>query len=294
MMAIPMKKLVREPLVHFLLLGAAIFVAYSLVSKHSSGEPGKIVITQGQLESLLDGFTQTRQRPPTQEEWEGLIRDRVREEVYYREALGLGLDKDDLIIRRRLRQKMEFVSDDVAAQAQPTEAELSAYLEAHPDSVRVDQRFTFRQLYLNPAKHGKNLARDTAQLLAHLKEAGGNTDISALGDSILLDNHYEALPAGEVAKLFGDKFATALGGLPPSQWQGPVESGYGTHLVFISEHVGGRVPALAEVHDAVRREWEEAHRLDANGKFYQELLKHYTVTIEKPGPEVGNKVATRK
>jgi hypothetical protein len=294
MMTMTLKKLAREPLVHFLLLGAVIFGVYSLVSKHSSSEQGKIVITQGQLESMLDGFTQTRQRPPTPEEWQGLIRDRVREEVYYREALALGLDRDDLIIRRRLRQKMEFVSDDVAAQAQPTEAELSAYLEAHPDSFRVDQRFTFRQLFLNPAKHGVNLARDTAQLLAQLKQQGGKSDISALGDPILLENHYDALPSGEVGKLFGDKFAAVLGGLPLGQWQGPVESGYGMHLVFVSERVGSRVPALAEVHDAVRREWEEAHRLEANDKFYGELLKHYTVTIEKPAPEEGNKVATRK
>jgi hypothetical protein len=88
--------------------------------------------------------------------------------VYYREALALGLDKDDLIIRRRLRQKMEFVSDDIAARAQPTDDELNANLQAHPDKFRVEQRFTFRQLYLNPEKHGENLARDTAQLLAKL------------------------------------------------------------------------------------------------------------------------------
>ena len=131
---------------------------------------------------------QTRQREPNREEWEGLIRERVREEVYYREALALGLDKDDLIIRRRLQQKMEFVSDDVAAQAQPTDAELSAYLQAHPDSFRVEQRFTFRQVFLNPDKHGKNLARDAAQLLAQLNQEGGKADISTLGDPIMLDH----------------------------------------------------------------------------------------------------------
>jgi hypothetical protein len=168
-----LEKIVREPLLHFLLLGAAIFVVYSMVSRISSGEPGKIVITQGQLESMLDNFTQTRQRPPTEVEWEGLIRDRVRQEVFYREALALDLDKDDLIIRRRLQQKMEFISDGAAAQAQPTDAELSAYLQAHPDLFRVDPRFAFRQVFLNPEKHGKNLARDAAQLLAELKEEGG-------------------------------------------------------------------------------------------------------------------------
>lgn len=293
-MANPLKKLAREPLLHFFLLGVAIFVAYSLVSNHASGEPGKIVVTQGQLASMLDSFAQTRQRPPTQEEWEGLIRDRVRQEVFYREALALGLDKDDLIIRRRLQQKMEFVSDDVAAQAKPTDDELRAYLQAHSDSFRVDPRFTFRQVFLNPEKHGKNLASDAMQLVEQLNQADGKTDLSKRGDSILLDYHYEAVTVAEISRLFGDRFAKSLDGLPLGQWQGPVESAYGAHLVFVSERVEGRLPALADVRDAALREWEETHRREANDKFYVKLLKHYTVTIEKPAPEVGNKVATIK
>jgi hypothetical protein len=279
-----MKRILKEPLLHFLVLAAMLFVAYSLVSKGSSGEGGKIVITQGQLGSMWESFTQTRQREPTREEWEGLIRERVREEVYYREALALGMDKDDLIIRRRLQQKMEFVSDDVAAQAQPTDDELKAYLRAHPDSFRVEQRFTFRQVFLNPDRHGKSLARDTAQLLAQLNQDGSKTDISSLGDSIMLDKQYDALPAAEVRRLFGDKFAKSLGGLSLGQWQGPVESAYGVHLVLVSQRMEGRVPALADVRDAVRREWDNARRLEANEKFYRALLKHYTVTIENPEP----------
>jgi hypothetical protein len=283
-----MEELMREPLVHFLLLGAAIFAAYSLVSKGSSGEGGKIVVTQGQLASMMVVFTGTWQRPPTREEMEGLIRDRVREEVYYREALALGLDKDDTVIRRRLRQKLEFVTDDVAAQDQPSDGELMAYLQAHPDLFRAEQRFTFRQVYLNPEKHRNSLARDTAQLLAllnqALKQTGSKTDISALGDPFLLDNSFDALPAGEVAKLFGDKFAKALGGLSLGQWQGPVESGFGVHLVFVSERPQGRAPMLADVRDAVRREWATARRLEAKEKSYREMLKRYTVTVENPEP----------
>ena len=152
---------------------------------------------------------------------------------------------------------MEFVSDDIAAQAQPTDAELNAYLQAHPDTFRVEPRFTFSQVYLNPEKHGENLARDAAQLLAQLKQAGGKTDFSALGDSFMLDQQFDALPASEVARQFGEKFAATLGGLSPGQWQGPVESGYGVHLVFVSERTEGRLPALADVRDAVRREWDE-------------------------------------
>jgi PPIC-type PPIASE domain len=289
-----MKKILCEPLLHFLLLGTAIFVAYSLVSKRTAEEPGKIVISQGQIASIVVGFTRTWQRPPTSEELEGLVRDRVREEVYCHEALALGLDKDDIIIRRRLRQKMEFVTDDVVAQAQPTDDELSAYLQAHPDLFRMQRQCTFSHVYLNPEKHGENLARDTAQLLARLNQAGGKADVSALGDSFLLEHTLAAAPSSEVAKQFGEKFAAKLDELAPGQWQGPVESGYGVHLVFVSERTEGRLPALAEVRDAVRREWANARRLEANEKLYEAMLKRYVVTIERPQVEEEEKFVEAK
>lgn len=289
-----MKRFLREPLLHFLVLGAAIFIASSLTSSRTSSDATKIVITQGQLASMWDSFTNTRQREPTAEEWQGLIRQRVHEEVYYREALALGLDKDDLIIRRRLQQKMEFISDDVSARPQPTDAELQAYLQAHPDPFRVDPRFSFRQVFLNPDKRGKNLARDSAQLLTQLNREGGKANITTLGDAIMLDHQYDALSASEITRQFGDKFAAALGHLPLNQWQGPIESAYGEHLVFVSQRLPGRVPALAEVHDTVRREWDNASRQEANDKFYRDLLKHYSVTIENPEQPQAKQVAVRK
>ncbi len=279
-----MKKFLREPLVHFLLLGAGLFVAFGLEGERTGGEPGEILATRGQIESLALGFARTWQRPPTDRELEGLIQDYIREEVYYREAMALGLDKDDIVIRRRLRQKMEFVTDDVAAQAEPTEEELSAYLKAHPEAFRVERRFTFSQVYLNPDRHGQHLARDAERLLAKLNEAGAKADVSALGDPFLLNHTFEAVPGSEVAKQFGAAFAGELGALSPGQWQGPVQSGYGVHLVFVGQRTGGRVPALEEVREAVRREWANAERLEANEKFYQRLLKRYTVTIERPQP----------
>ncbi len=283
-----------EPLVHFLLLGAGLFVAFGLVGERTGSEPGEIVTTQGQIESLAIGFARTWQRPPTDPELEGLIRDYIRDEVYYREAMALGLDKDDIVIRRRLRQKMEFVTDDIAAQAEPTVDELSAYLKAHPETFRVEGRFTFRQVYLNPDRHGQNLARDAEVLLAKLNEAGGKADVSALGDPFLLSHKFEAVPGSEVAKQFGEAFAAKLGALSPGQWQGPVESGYGVHLVFVGQRARGRVPALEEVREAVRREWANAERLEANEKLYQGLLKRYTVTIERPQPADNDRLAAER
>ncbi len=289
-----MKRILKEPLVHFLVLGALLFAGYRLLNHNAEPAPGQIVVSQGQLASMMESFTRTRQRPPTREEWEGLIRARVREEVYYREALALGMDKDDAVIRRRLQQKMEFVSDDIAAQAQPTDAELNAYLQTHPDKFRVAQQFTFRQVYLDPQKHRANLARDAAQLLAKLNRAGGDPGWAAQGDPFVLDHDFTALPAGEIARQFGEAFAAKLGGLQPGRWQGPVESAFGVHLVFISERTEARLPALAEVRDAVRRESDDTRRLEANEKFYQDLLKHYTVTIEQPAAEKEKKLAVAK
>jgi hypothetical protein len=277
-----MNKLLREPLLHFLLLGAAIFAAYSLLSKRSSEEPGRIVITQGQIANLADGFAKTWQRPPTDQELAGLVRDHVREEIYYREAVALGLDKDDTVIRRRLRQKMEFISDDIAAQTEPTDAELNAYLKAHPARFPVEQRFTFRQVYLNPDKHRANLAGDTAQLLAQLRQSGDKVDLSVVGDAFLLEHDFTAMPSGEVSKQFGEPFAAKLSELSLGQWQGPAESGYGVHLVKISERSEGRLPALADVRDVVRREWDNDRRQEANEKYFQGLSKRYVVSIEQP------------
>jgi parvulin-like peptidyl-prolyl cis-trans isomerase-like protein len=288
-----MKKLMREPLAHFLLLGAAIFTAYSLVSKSASDAPGKIVITHGQIASMVEAFTLTWQRPPTGDEVRGLLRDRVREEIYYREAMALGLDKDDTVIRRRLRQKMEFVTDDVGVRAQPTDDELNAYLQMHPDKFRIEQEFTFRQVYLDPKKHGESLARDTAQLLAKLNQTA-DADFAAMGDPFLLDNSFTGVRVSEVAKQFGEKFATNLVRLSPGQWQGPVESAYGVHLVLVSDRTKGGAPALADVREAVQREWNNATRLKANEAYYGELLKRYTVTIEQPAAEGAAKIATTK
>jgi hypothetical protein len=279
-----MKRLIREPFIHFLLLGAAIFVANHLVSGRADSQPGKIVITQGQIRSMVIGFSRTWQRPPTREELERLVRDHVREEVYSREAVAMGLDQDDPVIRRRLQQKLEFVTDDVAALAEPTDAELVAYLKAHADVFHVDRKFTFSQVYLDPSKHAERLTQDADQLLIQLRQKGRNLELYSLGDAFLLEHQFEAASATEISKQFGDKFVAKLTDVPIGQWFGPVESAYGMHLVFVEERTEGRLPELAEVRDAVRREWANARRLESNEKFFQSLLKHYEVVVEKIDP----------
>src|SRR6478609_8496384 len=222
-MTVPlMKKLIREPFIHFLLLGAAIFIANRLVSGRAENQPGKIVITQGQITSLVIGFSRTWQRPPTREELEGLIRDRVREEVYSREAIAMGFDRDDPIIRRRLQQKLAFVTEDVAAVAEPTNAELADYMKTHATSFGVDRKFTFSQVYLDPNRRRERLAQDATELLVQLRQRGRDVDLSSLGDTFLLEHRFEAAPTTEIAKQFGDKFVAKLTGVPIGQWFGPI------------------------------------------------------------------------
>ena len=276
-----LRAFVREPLVHFLLLGAGLFAAYGLVARSRGMEPRKIVVTQAQIESLATGFARTWQRPPTEDELEGLIGDYVREEVYSREAMTLGLASDDTIIRRRLRQKMEFLTEDIAAQTEPTDDELRAYLKQHPDSFGEGPRFSFSQVHLDPARRGDTLARDIDRLLASLNEAGAGADISALGDSQMLEQRFESIPGSEVEAQFGKRFADTLNELAPGRWQGPVESAYGVHLVFLRERTAGHLPAFEEIRNAVRREWTNVKRRELNEQFYHELLSHYSVSIER-------------
>jgi hypothetical protein len=284
-----LKKLLREPLVHFLILGALLLFASNLVNKRTSGDTRKIVVTPGQVEHLEDTFARAHQRPPDPDELKGLLRDYIREEVYYREALALGLDRDDAPIRQRLRQKMEFISEDVAEQAQPTEEQLRSYLNDHPEKFRIDKHFTFSQVYLDPARHGRRINADAQQMLAQLNKIGARADVSNLGDPFLLEGDTENVSSRDVARDYGEKFAASLGELPAGKWAGPLESGLGMHLVCVTSRTDGRIPQLDEVREAVRREWANDYRLESNRKFYDALLNRYTVTVELPPPPADTK-----
>jgi hypothetical protein len=275
-------KFIREPLFHFLLLGATIFVVYGFATRHKTDKPGEIVVTQGTLENLVTGFTRTWQRPPTEEELQGLVRDYIREEAAYREALALGLDRDDMIVRRRLRQKLEFLSDELATRTEPGDAELQSFLQAHVGLFQSEPLFSFRQIYFNPQLHGGNLHGDMARALEDLERAGSRANTPDLGDPFLLQRSFENVSLPDVKRTFGDQFASALAALRLGTWQGPIDSSYGSHLVFVAQRSESRLPTLDEVRDQVRREWLDAKRKEATDKFYQAILRRYKVKIELP------------
>lgn len=274
-------KLLREPLVHFLILGAGLFLLFSLVRTPDNSQTDRIVVSQGQVAQLVEGWTRTWQRPPTEEELQGLIDEFVREEVYYREALAMGLDRDDTIVRRRLQQKLEFITDDLVDAYDPTEEQLAAYLAEHPDVFRVPPRLSFRQIYFNLDRRGEQAVRDAETLLARLNEAKSDVDTTALGDSLMLPGDYDLISEPEVARLLGHEFASAVVDLPVGRWSGPVQSGFGLHLVLILEHQAGRLPELDEVRKMVDREWRTARRKEATEGFYQGLRKRYEISIER-------------
>jgi hypothetical protein len=283
--------LLREPLVHFLLIGAAMFLAFQLGGREAE-KPNEIVVTQGAIESLVLSWEKTRQRLPTAEEREGLVESYIRQEVLYREALAMGLEREDTIIKRRLGQKMTFLFEDVTDLAEISEEQLQQYLEENSERYRVDPQFSFSHVYLNADRRGEAVVEDARRILAELRESPSEEKAANLGDPFLLSHRYESLPAWEVAKMFGDEFAENIAAVDPGRWEGPLRSGYGLHLVLVSERIEGRMPELAEVRDAVTRDLTARLREENSRAFYERLRERYTITVE-PAEEAGGRAEAR-
>jgi len=248
----------------------------------------EIVISAGQIEHLAARFARTWQRPPTLEELKGLINEHVREEVAYREGVAMGLDRDDTIIRRRIRQKLDFIAVDISSLVDPTEEELAAYLADHLEDFRVEPRFTFVHVFLDPDKRGDKLEADARGLLDVLFPKP-TIDVSGMGDRILIAQTQEDISLQEIASMFGRDFADSLETLQAEegqgQWFGPIPSGYGLHLVRVVSITGGNQPELEEIREIVRREFENSRGIEAKEQFYTDLLDRYEVTVEWPEPE---------
>jgi hypothetical protein len=277
----PLRRLVREPLLHFLVLGAVLFGVHRLATGRSASDD-RIVVSAGRLRSLAETFRLTWQRPPTEAELQGLVADHVREEVLVREAVRLGLDQDDPVVRRRLRTRMDILFDDTAAVAPPTEAQLQAYLDAHSDAFRIDDRTSFVQVYLSLERHGAQMEGDARRLKAELDRARPGAALAGLGDPSMLETRFHAASERDVARIFGEEFSKALADAPLDRWSGPLRSGYGVHFVLVSERVPGRPARLEEVREAVQREWLSQETARAREAAYQALLRKAKVTVE-PG-----------
>jgi hypothetical protein len=273
--------ILSEPLLHFLLIGALLFGVYTYLQNDTRSTPQSFVVSAGKIEHLASLFSRTWQRPPSRVELEGLIDDHIREEIAYREGMKMGLDQDDTIIRRRIRQKLDFIADDLGSQIEPTEEQLKTFLNENPDSYRIDPRITFQQVFLDPERHAENLQDGVAKLLETLK-SDPKADAEQLGDRTLLEYQNVDQSTREVANNFGAQFAEEIVKLPLQLWQGPIRSAYGIHIVYISARTDKRLPSLDEVRGIVRRDWEQKHRRDLVESFYQELIAKYDIAIEWP------------
>jgi hypothetical protein len=270
------RRILREPLLHFLALGALMFTVYAVVADRNR-DPATIVVGQGQVDTMTMVFERTWRRAPTPEEVKILIDGYVREEVLYREGMAMGLDRGDPLIRRRVRQKVEFLAESMNGIPEPSEAALQAYLDAHSERFESAPRVTFRQVYLGIAPDG-----GTTRLLARLNELGDTDATADMGRATQLDARMDSAPTLDISRAFGARFAKGLADVPANAWLGPIASDYGMHLVRVSERVEARTPQLGEVRELVKRDWLRDEVAAANEKYYATLRARYAVRFENP------------
>lgn len=277
-------RFLRSPLLHFVVLGILLFGLYSMFGKRIETESKEIVVSAQQIELLASLWEKQWRRPPMPEELQGLIDSFIREEVLYREALAMGLDRDDTVVRRRLAQKIEFLAQDLATRGEPSEQELRAFFEEHPEIFEEPARITFSHVYINVDQHGDESLTVAEEVLAEL-QAGGNPD--QLGDRFMLQKDYLRKSPSEVARHFGSQFAEEVFTIAPGQWQGPVQSGYGLHLVLVEGQEEPFLPSLEEVRTQVRDEFLSFKRREVDELFYNRLRERYDIVIESAPPPEG-------
>ncbi len=282
-------RVLREPLAQFLLLGLLLFAAYHGLRR--GGDPasqsGRIELTGDDLRQIGAAWVAQGRPAPSPAEMQSLVAARVREEILYREALALGLDKDDAIVRRRLAQKLEFLFEDVAALRTPTQGELRAWFEKHATNFVRPGRATFRHLYFSPDRRGQRAREDAARGLEQIVSTPiDSPDAAALADPFMFQDYYADRAPDEIAKTFGTGFAVALFGLAPGAWAGPIQSGYGWHLVWVDAITPARVPAFEEVASQVEAGWIEEQRAEIREKAFAAMRARYQIVVPNDLPSI--------
>jgi hypothetical protein len=273
-----LKSFWKEPLVHFLALGALLFAVGVARGEPDTPEGTRLVVTEGHIERLTESFRATWNRPPTEPELAGLIEEYLKEEVLYREALGMGLDRDDQVIRRRLRQKLEFLTADLVGTLEPTEEELAAYLAEHAERYRADGRLRFLQVFVRSGPD----ATERAEAILERLRSEPDQDIGPLTDPFLHPLAYPDVREREIVSVYGPEFAALLMQQPVGAWSGPVPSPFGLHLVKVDARVEGALPDLDAVRPEVRRDLMFERTEAADQAYFEGLLAKYTVTVQWP------------
>jgi len=262
----------REPLLHFLLIGLALFLLFGQASP-GERDSRRIVIGQGQVDALVSQYQSTWSRPPTQPELQALIDVYVRDEILYREGVALGLDQDDAVIKRRVRQKFELIAEE-DNRSEPTDEDLRTYMKAHPAAFVQSAVVSFDQVYFDPSVASPD---DVAAAKAALRK--GSSPVS-FGQASMLPRRIDSTSLEPVARDFGDSFARQVGSIPTGQWIGPIVSGIGLHLVRVRSRSAPALPPLDQVRNAVVREWESDRRTRAKDANLRKLREDYDVVVE--------------
>lgn len=274
-----LKSLLTEPLVHFLLVAALFLGVYQFASRAETESAEVILVTGERIEQIQQLLAKGLLRPPTEQEVKLAIDDYVKEEIYYREAIELGLDRDDTVIRRRLRQKMEFLADVETIEEKPTDEQLRAYWAAHKEKFKEDPRLAFQHVFISSAG-GAELASGRAQGLRDRLNADPTLDFGSLGDRTALPSEMPPTPVSSISAVFGAKFAASLEKLENTSWMGPITTSFGLHIVRVTDRTSGTGAEFSSVRDRVAREWAYAKRQELEDARFAAYLKKYRVQIQ--------------
>jgi peptidyl-prolyl cis-trans isomerase C len=279
------KRWLREPLLHFLVIGLVLFGFYAYINRGRSGtaSPEQIVLSLDELATMEAYFESQWHRRPTPQEFQAMVEDKIKEEVLYREGLVMELDKGDTIVKRRMAQKVQFLAEDVATAHEPSTAELKTWFEKNTDKFALPSRYSFRHVYFSPDKRGTNAHDDATAALVRI--AGQPEDaplIPSMADRFMFQDYYGDRAPSAIAKEFGPQFAVALEKVKAGSWEGPIESGYGWHLVFVDTVIPGRIPAFEEIESEVKTAWLGEQKTRAWQKAYQTMRAKYTVFLPAP------------
>ncbi|MET0743615.1 MAG: peptidylprolyl isomerase [Microvirga sp.] len=277
-----LRRWLRDPLLHFLLIGVALFCGYRWLNPppERADRADQIVLTSDDLRQIAIAWMAQGRGKPTPEQVTALVEGKIREEVLYREALALGLDRDDTIVKRRLAQKMEFLAEDASSLREPDRPELETWYRAHAEAFAAPPRVSFTHIYFSSDKRGEAGKDEAAKALGAVAgQPRGTPDASKLGDPFMFQDSYGDRTPAQILSLFGPDFATALFQAAPGSWQGPIRSGYGWHLVYVDGIMPARVPALAEVEPEVRTEWIAGQRARAKEQAFAAMRARYEVVM---------------
>lgn len=272
--------LLKEPMLHFAIAGALLFAAQALLDRNEGDRPEAepIRVGEGEVRWLRETFTNQWQRPPTPEELSGLVANLVEEELLAREALALGLDQGDTVVRRRLAQKLAFLIEDTSRLAEPTDEDLRDFYTAQLDRFRTEPRVSLTQVFFSDERR-QNAQAVAAAALVKIA-AGQDADPAGMGDPLPLEDRFESVDRQALASLFGAEFADAVLQLAPGSWEGPIRSSFGQHLVHVTHTEPARIPPFDSIRGAVMREWRQERETEIKAAYLGKLREKHDLVVE--------------